>query len=343
MIEQLLSAEEIQKNITDICEASLVIKSCVNDNQYLCDILNSIDKNYVGQYYRQEKSGVVINIRKEVAKNILLEDITPEVLVGIIKKHKSQNPQKLKAWTNPYKIIHPFVNQKYESLDNFIIKFSKQLKELVGGVKVHIVNFDGAQYQGTEHYWLALYNENHSSQSDGLQLFFQFYGGKFTYGIYQHITGGYLVGPIEYTSVENIFNFIEENKHLTLEEDIKPKMSFIEAAKFILEQKGNQPMTASDIWSEIYKGRLVKTSGKTPHLTLNSVLCENSCNLDKVSSDNQSHKKSQIFKIVSTDPYKFVLSNYMPQHIKQNLLSNGFITLEMLSEIFKKNGLEFEI
>lgn len=343
MTEELISKQEIEKNITDICEASLVIKSCVNDNQYLCDILNNIDKNYVGQYYRQDKGGVVIDIRKEVAKNILLADVTPDVLVDIIKKHKSQNPQKLKAWTNPYKIIHPFVNQKYESLDNFIIKFSNQLKELVGGVKVHIVNFDGAQYQGTEHYWLALYNENHSSQSDGLQLFFQFYAGKFTYGIYQHITGGYLVGPIEYTSVENIFQFIEENKHLILEEDIKPKMTFIEAAKFVLEQKGNVPMTAGDIWTEIAKQRLVKTSGKTPHLTLNSVLCENSCNLDKVSPDRQSTNKSSVFKIISTDPYKFIISNYMPPHIKQNLVSNGFITIEMLSEIFKKNGLEFDI
>lgn len=337
----------IEKNIQLLCEASLVIQNCMTDNQYLCDFLNKTDKNYIGQYYRSDKEGVVINIRKEVAKNILLSDITPDTLIEIITKHKSENQQKLKAWSNPYKIIHPFVNQSFSELDNFIINFSNQLKEIVGSVKTHIVNFDGAQYQGTEHYWLALYNEKHSSQSDGLQLFFSFYKGKFTYGIYHHVKQQYLIGPIDFVDVDGLFDFVNENKNLILEEEIRQKMTFVEAAKYVLEQNGNSPMTSVEIWNEISKLRLVATAGKTPQASLNSIVTAHSVNLEKVAPERQARKKfeikNSIFKIVSTEPYKFILNNYMPPHIKENLTQNGFITIEMLAEIFKKNGLNFEI
>lgn len=98
--------------IEDVCKATLDIKRCLTDYDFLCDKLNNTDKNYISSYYRRD-SGVVIDIRKDVAKEILLGGINKDRLLDIIKEHKDKNPQKLKTWSNPYKILHPLVNHTY--------------------------------------------------------------------------------------------------------------------------------------------------------------------------------------------------------------------------------------
>ena len=124
-------------------------------------------------------------------------------------------------------------------------------------------------------------------------------------------------------------------------------MTFIEAAKKVLSDNGNKPLTSREIWDSIEKDGLVKTSGKTPHLSMNSILCGYSSNLEEIVPDRkprtESEVKNSVFKIVSQSPYKFVIDNYMMPIVKETMIKNGFITIDILKEILKKNNIDINI
>lgn len=124
-------------------------------------------------------------------------------------------------------------------------------------------------------------------------------------------------------------------------------MTFIEAAKKVLIDNGNKPLTSREIWDSIEKNDLVKTSGKTPHLSMNSILCGYSSNLEEIVPDRkprtESEVKNSIFRIVSQSPYKFVIDNYILSSVKQAMIKNGFITIDILKEILKKNNIDINI
>lgn len=329
--------------IKKICDTTIMIRRCVDDINYLCDILNSIDKNIIREYYKSNKSGVIIDIRKEIAKYILLDDITPEVLLETIKKHKDSEPQRLKAWVNPYKILHPLINLSLVDIDKFVENFVCEVKERIGDVKTIIWNFNGAQHQGQVNYCFALYNKDHKSQSDGSQILLDFNNGLIKYGIWNEPQKEYLVGPFEMEhnefNITDFYKFVDDNKDRILEEKITPKMTYIDASKLVLEQNKNIPMSSNEIWKEIEKQKLVSTTGSTPWASLNTILLGASVN----STLKDKNPKHQEFKIVGSNPQKFQLVNYMPKHIKESLLDNGFITIEMLKEILLKNNINIEI
>ena len=115
-------------------------------------------------------------------------------------------------------------------------------------------------------------------------------------------------------------------------------MTFLDAAKLILSENGNKPMTCNEIWNIISERNLVKTGGKTPRQSLLVVLLS-----DSVDSPIKNNKTRNYFLIVDKNPMKFILNNYMPNNIRESLIRNGFITIEALKEIFKRNNINIEI
>lgn len=73
-------------------------------------------------------------------------------------------------------------------------------------------------------------------------------------------------------------------------------MTFIEAAIEILKQNDNQFMKPRDIWKQISEQKLIKTSGKTPWLSLYTCLLYHS---------RSEYKKSIYFNVTSDKPLKF--------------------------------------
>ena len=345
-----MEKEYIIKNFKDICDATVDINKCLNDNDYLSNRLNSSDLYFINQIYSdKEKEGVVIDIRKEVAKSILLSELSVDKLLEIIKKHKDNNPQKLKTWSNPYRILHPIINNSYLHLDSFIIEFSKILIENIGDVKYTISDFNGSQHQGSNQYWIAFYNKEHKSQSEGNQIFFNFIEGEMTYGIYNHLSKNYLIGPIKVDFdtflVDDIYKFIDENKNIILDEKISPILTdtekehtFISASIQVLKNFENVPMSAKEIWDHIEKIGSYKAVGKTPAASLYTIMSGSSIN-----SNNSNKSKKLIFESVGTNPIKFKLINYTPKRIRESLIDDGFITKEMLIEILSKNNINIEI
>lgn len=102
-------------------------------------------------------------------------------------------------------------------------------------------------------------------------------------------------------------------------------MTFLEASKLVLEKNNNKPLSCSEIWKIIEDEKMVDSVGKTPILSLNTIL-----------------HRSNDFQVTG-NPHKFQLKNYMPKNIKETMIQNGFITIDMVKDIFEKNGLKFEL
>jgi hypothetical protein len=83
-------------------------------------------------------------------------------------------------------------------------------------------------------------------------------------------------------------------------------MTFIEAAIEILKQNGNQPMNAKEIWNKISEQSLLKTNGKTPWASLNTILIKHS---------KPEYKKKLYFNIDSKKPLKFTILDLNTIHI----------------------------
>jgi HB1, ASXL, restriction endonuclease HTH domain len=88
-------------------------------------------------------------------------------------------------------------------------------------------------------------------------------------------------------------------------------MKFLEAAKVILQQNSNKPMSAKEITTEILNQKLCKTKGKTPWASLNTMMLAHSVNSSLSDKSLKSHnsKNIQLFEMVGNLPVKFILTN----------------------------------
>jgi hypothetical protein len=96
-------------------------------------------------------------------------------------------------------------------------------------------------------------------------------------------------------------------------------MTFLEASRIVLEDNLNNPMTASDIWDKIIERGLITEYGKTPKLSLNTIL----------------HRSNLFYTIKDKPSDKFIYKRYVSKNVKESLIENGFITKEILLEILK--------
>ena len=97
-------------------------------------------------------------------------------------------------------------------------------------------------------------------------------------------------------------------------------MTFLEASKIILTDNLNNPMTASEIWDCIIEKNLITEYGKTPKLSLNTLL-----------------HRSELFITIKEKPAdKFIYKRYVSTNVKESLIENGFITEKRLLEILSE-------
>lgn len=93
------------------------------------------------------------------------------------------------AWSSNFRILYTFLFDKHKSelesyFKNLIIQFQKDL-EIRNDTKIKLVHFDGAQNQGQDRLWFAIYNKVNNSQKLAKQLFFAIDNGL-TYGLLNH-------------------------------------------------------------------------------------------------------------------------------------------------------------
>ncbi len=199
--------------IQKISEYSKEVFRMHNDMEYLCEILNSLDIKLLREYYIQDKSGPIIDLRKEVIREIMLGSISPNRLEEIIQKYKSERSQEMKAWKNPYKILHAIINTKYYHVDVLVQEFINEVKSMLDfEVSSHFVNFDGANNMGADEYWLCFYPVGEDRSKS--QIFLSIKNGDIKYGVYSHIDSKYHVGPFDWSDNNDFFKFVEENQEI---------------------------------------------------------------------------------------------------------------------------------
>ena len=109
---------------------------------------------------------------------------------------------------------------------------------------------------------------------------------------------------------------------------LKQELTFIDVAKIGLKENNNRQMTSIEIWNRIKELDLYRSSGLTPDLTLNAILRRNSknCNVK-----NKSTKP--IFLTTEGSPNRFHLINFVPEHIKESFIEEGFVTVDKYNEL----------
>ena len=112
-------------------------------------------------------------------------------------------------------------------------------------------------------------------------------------------------------------------------------LSFVEAAKQVLEENKNYPLTSAEIWQRIVDGKIpLKSKGSTPEITLNALLQRGSENT------TYSHKNKPIFKVIeNSSPAKFMLRRHVSKYVMESLEEYGFVHINQLKEILAKHGI----
>ena len=335
-------------DLKKIWDAVSEINKCIEDDDFICQLLNDLDKNHLRNYYKSDKEGPIVQLRKEVCKEILLDDITSYRLNEIVTQHKKNNPQAFKSWSNNFTILSALIVDKYQYLKPISDAFVYEIYEIFENKIGHVVwDFQGSRNQGQDHFCFAFYNNQQKNQSTGLQLFIDFKKDKIEYGIYEHSSKSQKVDKQSINDLNDfnkVIEFLHQNKEIILND--LPKQSdvetsdrtFISSAIHILKMNQNSPMSAREIWQEIERLKLYETSGKTPIASLNSIMLGSSKN-----SNIKNKSKNIVFECVGDNPIKFKLLNYVSERVKDSLISEGFLTIEKLVEILKKNNINIEI
>jgi 5-methylcytosine-specific restriction protein B len=217
--EYQIDLNQYSKLFEQIKTASTEVFKCINDTNFLTQKLNEVDKEFFREYLEFRRVGPVNDLRAEVAERLIKNDLTTEELVEIINRHRSEKPQQFRSWTNPYKILHPFINQKYKDFDREMQNLANEISEEFDGLRFKFNNFNGSQQQGSDKWWIAFYNKTLANQSVSLQLFINFVNGVSEYGIYRYNGDEYLVGPETYTGMEKFSEFLYENIDTILDDE----------------------------------------------------------------------------------------------------------------------------
>ncbi|MFT7036844.1 MAG: 5-methylcytosine-specific restriction endonuclease McrBC GTP-binding regulatory subunit McrB [Cyclobacteriaceae bacterium] len=225
-----MNKEEINKGILLLCDTSAKVKSFYEDDQNLVDALNSADQSDLQKCmdYYKGRSGVVVDIRKDIINKLLSdEQFTVESLHELINNYKQGKETQFRSYKETFSIVFPAITfYGHNPQRDFVKTFTQKLIEDLGiesEVKEVSFDFQGVRQQGSERYWVAIYNKQQENQSLGVQFFFEFFEGKFGYGVYKHENQNYLKPRVSLTPQE--FNYKEmlayfEESEQTLLDDV---------------------------------------------------------------------------------------------------------------------------
>jgi hypothetical protein len=115
-------------------------------------------------------------------------------------------------------------------------------------------------------------------------------------------------------------------------------ITFIDAAVLTLKENENKPMSAKEIWNYISKNNIISSKGKTPWITLNTVMSRFSKNtkLD-LTLQNRNPDKIEIFEIVKRSPLMFILldENYTETLVKTDTEIENYVQAQEEDKIDK--------
>ena len=151
----------------------------------------------------------VVFLRSKLLELLLNGTKLDATIINQVKEDIDASFEKkvFQAWSSNFRILYTFLYDKDKSdLETFfkelINQFQKDL-EIEKETKIKLVHFDGAQNQGQDRLWFAIYNKVNKSQKLAKQLFFEINNG-ISYGLLNH-------GDLSKNEIKksNVFNYQE--------------------------------------------------------------------------------------------------------------------------------------
>ncbi|TYB78108.1 AAA domain-containing protein [Bizionia saleffrena] len=222
-----MEIEEIKKGILLLIQTSLDVQGYYEDDQSMVEALNLVPKEQLEQCleFYSNRNGVIIDLRKELIQSLYKgKRYTVSGLNDLIDKHKKDNENRFKSYTKLFSIFYPPLtfyghNKQREFVAMFVDKLIEDL-ELIDKVKITSSDFQGPRQQGSDRYWVAIYNKTQENQSSSLQIFIEFHHGKINYGVYRHTDKSYVKPKQQFNSATfdyaEMLNYFRSEKQLII-------------------------------------------------------------------------------------------------------------------------------
>lgn len=224
-----MNQEKINSGIQLLCDTSKEVKGYYQDDQNVVDALNAAKTENLQKClkYYKDKSGVVVDIRKTIITQLLNnEKFTVENLLRLINSFKNGKEKQFRSYKETFSIVFPAItfyghNPQRDFVKEFTNKLIEDL-EISNDVKEVSFDFQGVRQQGSERYWVAIYNKHQENQSIGVQFFLEFFEGKIGYGVYKHENQTYLKPRISRSPEDFDYNemlsYFQESKQTLLDD-----------------------------------------------------------------------------------------------------------------------------
>ena len=241
MKESSLTQTEIENGIELLCKTSSEVEGFYQSDKNIVVALNKaqiIDLKKCAEYY-SNRTGVVIDIRKELINSLIEKEVySVESLHGLIEKYKIGKEKQFRSYKETFSIVFPAITfYGHNNQRKFVESFTKTIiNDLSIGDFVKEISFDfqGVRQQGSDRYWVAIYNKEQENQSKGIQFFFEFHKGRMGYGVYKHEGKTYLKPRVNLTpeefSYKNMLKYFNDSKQLLLD-DVPNKQNAIEISQ----------------------------------------------------------------------------------------------------------------
>jgi 5-methylcytosine-specific restriction enzyme B len=165
------------------------------DEEYLFNIINSIKRSdlkqlsYIYESIKNINEKPVVLLRKRIIDNLLKEKELTSIDILNLKNELSKDFEKnvYKSWKDNFRILYSLYFAKYKSDVEYYMERLIYLIQVKLDIKnitnYNLVHFDGAQNQGNDIIWFAIFNNTYKKQLHAYQLFLVIEDGKFKYGL----------------------------------------------------------------------------------------------------------------------------------------------------------------
>ncbi len=222
---------KLEMSVEEIKKLQDTFRGFLSDENKILDVINNLNriKKLKVLFKYGKKSNVdklpVVSLRKKLIEHLIEDDIPlTSAKIDEIKKQVDLQFEKnvFHVWKSHFRVLYPFYYDEYKddvlkALNNLVENVRADL-DILDFTKKKVVDFDGAQNQGSDRVWFAIYNSSYKTQKLAKQLFFSIDNGQFIYGLRSHknpqINKSTVSEEFKYDEVLDVFKeFIEEIKN----------------------------------------------------------------------------------------------------------------------------------
>lgn len=167
---------------------------CFKEEKYLLETVNTLPvlelKKQQYDYYNRKYLNYqpVVKLRSQLINELINNVKLSNEVINQQKEIITQDFEKnvFQSWGSNFRVLFPLIYDEYRTKVNLyfktIIERLQNDLNLKNITKYNFVDYDGAQNQGREDLWFAIYNNSHKNQKSAKQLFLRF-GSKIQFGL----------------------------------------------------------------------------------------------------------------------------------------------------------------